>query len=147
MDIKDENILRELSRNGRLTNLELADRVGLSPSASLRRVQELERKGVIKGYRAVLDRDQTGAGFTAFVLVGLSVHTKAPQAAFERAMNAAREVRECHNIAGTWEYLLRIEVADLTAYKHFHTEILGTVPGVNSLTTLVVMASPKDERG
>ncbi len=147
MDIKDENILRELSRNGRLTNLELADRVGLSPSASLRRVQELERKGVIKGYRAVLDRDQTGAGFTAFVLVGLSVHTKAPQAAFERAVNAAREVRECHNIAGTWEYLLRIEVADLTAYKHFHTEILGTVPGVNSLTTLVVMASPKDERG
>ncbi|HEX9858504.1 MAG TPA: Lrp/AsnC family transcriptional regulator, partial [Paracoccaceae bacterium] len=131
---------------GRISNLELADRIGLSPSACLRRVQELERSGVIKGYRAVLDPARLGAGFLAYVTVGLSVHTKAAQEAFERAITRAPEVRECHNITGTVEYLLRVEAADLAAYKHFHTEVLGVLPQVNSITSYVVMGSPKDER-
>jgi DNA-binding Lrp family transcriptional regulator len=76
-------ILRELARDGRISNLELADRVGLSPSACLRRVQELERSGVIKGYRAVLDPGRMGVGFVAYVSVGLGQHTKAVQEAFE----------------------------------------------------------------
>ncbi|NUB44023.1 Lrp/AsnC family transcriptional regulator [Fertoebacter nigrum] len=146
LDEIDQKILRELTRNGRISNLDLADRIGLSPSACLRRVQELERSGVIKGYRAVLDAGKMGAGFLAYITVGLSVHTKAAQEAFERAMARAPEVRECHNITGTVEYLLRVEAADLAAYKHFHTEVLGVLPQVNALTTYVVMGSPKDER-
>jgi DNA-binding Lrp family transcriptional regulator len=126
--------------------LELADRVGLSPSACLRRVQDLERSGVISGYRAVLNPAALGIGFVAYVSVGLNDHTKAAQEAFERAVAHAPEVRECHNITGTVEYLLRVEVADLTAYKAFHTDILGTLPQVHALTTYVVMGSPKDER-
>jgi DNA-binding Lrp family transcriptional regulator len=141
-----DRILHELSRDGRLSNLDLAQRVGLSPSACLRRVQELERSGVIRGYRAVLDPGARGIGFAAYVTVGLNTHTKASQEAFERAVARAPQVRECHNITGTVEYLLRVEVADLAAYKHFHTEILGTIPGVAALTTYVVMGSPKDER-
>lgn len=139
-------ILRELARDGRISNLELADRVGLSPSACLRRVQELERSGVIKGYRAVLDPGRMGVGFVAYVSVGLGQHTKAVQEAFERAMARAPEVRECHNVTGAVEYLLRVEVADLAAYKHFHTEVLGVLPQVQALTTFVVMGSPKDDR-
>lgn len=146
IDATNQKILRDLSRNGRISNLELADRIGLSPSACLRRVQELERSGVIKGYRAVLDPAKLGAGFLAYVTVGLSVHTKAAQEAFERAITRAPEVRECHNITGTVEYLLRVEAADLAAYKHFHTEVLGVLPQVNSITSYVVMGSPKDER-
>ena len=148
MQIDDMNrrILRELTRNGRISNLDLADRVGLSPSACLRRVQELERSGVIRGYRAILDPAKTGVGFTAYVTVGLNTHTKDAQEAFERAMADAPEVRECHNITGAWEYLLRIEAADLTAYKAFHTDVLGTVPQVSAITSYVVMASPKDDR-
>ena len=146
IDPINRRILRELARDGRISNLELAQRVGLSPSACLRRVQDLERSGVIRGYRAVLDPARLGVGFVAYVAVGLSVHTKAAQAAFEQAMAGAREVRECHNITGTVEYLLRVEAADLAAYKHFHTEVLGTVPGVAALTTYVVMGSPKDDR-
>jgi DNA-binding Lrp family transcriptional regulator len=146
IDPINRRILRELVRDGRISNLELAQRVGLSPSACLRRVQDLERSGVIRGYRAVLDPARLGVGFVAYVAVGLSVHTKAAQAAFEQAMAGAREVRECHNITGTVEYLLRVEAADLAAYKHFHTEVLGTVPGVAALTTYVVMGSPKDDR-
>ncbi len=142
----DHRILQELSRNGRITNLDLAARIGLSPSACLRRVQELERRGVIKGYRAVLDPASLGVGFVAYITVGLNTHTKAAQEAFERAIARSPEVRECHNVTGTVEYLLRIEAADLAAYKHFHTEVLGALPQVQMLTTYVVMGSPKDDR-
>ena len=146
IDAKSERILKVLTADGRISNLELAERVGLSPSACLRRVQELERRGVIKGYRAVLDRAAMGAGFVAYIGVGLSNHTKASQEAFERAVARAPEVRECHNITGTIEYLLRIECADLADYKRFHTDHLGALPQVATITSYVVMGSPKDER-
>jgi len=146
IDIKSEQILRALSRNGRITNIELADKVGLSASACLRRVQELERTGIITGYRAVLDQSKMGNGFTAYVSVGLSDHSKAAQEGFERSISLSPEVRECHNITGAIEYLLRIETSDLAAYKTFHTEVLGTLPQVISIQTYVVMGSPKDER-
>lgn len=146
IDQINEMILRELGRDGRISNLELADRIGLSASACLRRVQELERSGVISGYRAVLNPAEMGTGFVAYVTVGLNLHTKAAQEAFERAIALSPEVRECHNITGQVEYLLRIEAADLTAYKAFHTDVLGTLPQVASITSYVVMGSPKDER-
>ena len=146
LDPINQKILRELVRDGRVSNTDLADRVGLSPSACLRRVQELERSGVIKGYRAVLNRKAMGAGFTAYVTVGLSEHTKKSQDAFEKAMAAAPQVRECHNITGVVEYILRVEAEDLEAYKHFHTEVLGQAPNVTSITSYIVMGSPKDER-
>jgi Lrp/AsnC family transcriptional regulator, leucine-responsive regulatory protein len=142
----DERILRELVRDGRISNLALADRVGLSPSACLRRVQALERSGAIRGYRAVLDPTAQGIGFAAFLTVGLKEHSKTAQEAFERAMSRAPEVRECHNVTGAVEYLLRVETADLAAYKRLHTEVIGALPQVASLTTYVIMGSPKDER-
>jgi DNA-binding Lrp family transcriptional regulator len=146
LDPINDRILHELSRDGRLSNLDLAERVGLSPSACLRRVQELERSGIIQGYKAVLNRAALGQGFTVYIAVGLSEHTKADQIGFERAVADAPEVRECHNVTGTVEYLLRVEVADLAAYKTFHTDVLGTLPQVSSLTSYVVMESPKDAR-
>jgi DNA-binding Lrp family transcriptional regulator len=146
MDRVNHQILQELSSDGRISNLELAERVGLSPSACLRRVQDLEKSGVITGYRAVLDRQAMGAGFVAYIGVGLGEHTKEAQEAFERAMQAAPEVVECHNITGPIEYLLRVESADLPSYKQFHTDVLGTSPHVTAITTYVVMGSPKDKR-
>jgi Lrp/AsnC family transcriptional regulator, leucine-responsive regulatory protein len=146
VDATNHRILRELQRDGRISNLDLAASIGLSPSACLRRVQEMERAGIIKGYRAVLDPVAMGTGFVAYMTVGLSQHTKAAQEAFERAVARAPEVREVHNITGTREYLLRVEAADLAAYKHFHTDVLGVLPQVNAITTYVVMDSPKDDR-
>jgi len=146
IDQIDERILRVLSLEGRISNVDLAERVGLSPSACLRRVQALERAGIIAGYRAVIDPAARGTGFTACVAVGLSSHTKASQEAFERAITRSPEVRECHNITGSYEYLLRVEAADLAAYKVFHTDILGVLPQVSSITSFVVMGSPKDDR-
>jgi DNA-binding Lrp family transcriptional regulator len=142
----DDRILRELSVDARITNVRLADRVGLSPSACLRRVQDLEREGIVAGYRARISRKHLGRSFVAYMMVALSSQKKAAHKAFERAVGAAREVVECHNVTGNFEYLLRVEVPDLDSYKHFHTEVLGGLPDVTTITTYVVMASPKDER-
>lgn len=147
MDRIDRSILRELTRDGRVTNADLAERVGLSPSACSRRVAELERSGLITGYRAVLNRAALGGGFTAYVAVGLNRHTREEQHAFEALIARSEAVRECHNVTGAIEYLLRVEVADLAAYKHFHTEVLGALPQVSTITSYIVMDSPKDERG
>lgn len=146
LDDKSADILRVLMREGRISNIDLATRVHLSPSACLRRVQELERSGIISGYRAVTDRAKLGQTFTAYVGVGLADHSQDAQQAFERAVARVPEVRECHNVTGMIEYLLRVEVADIAAYKRFHAEVLGAIAQVRSITTYVVMGSPKDER-
>ncbi|RJL06019.1 Lrp/AsnC family transcriptional regulator [Paracoccus aestuarii] len=146
MDAVDEKILRELAHNSRISNVQPAERVNLSPSPCLRRVAELERSGVIRGYGVRTDPELTGRGFAVYVMVGLSSHTKAAQEGFERAMAIAPEVAECHNIAGAFEYLLRVECASLADYKRFHTEVLGTRSHVNAITSYIVMGSPKDVR-
>lgn len=144
MDRFDDRILQELQLNGRLSNVELSERIGLSTSATLRRVQELERSGVIQGYRAILDAEKLGVGFIAYVTIGLSSHSQQSQKGFEERVLLAKEVTECHNITGGKEYLLRVETQDLSRYKKFHSNVLGEISQVNSITTLVVMDSPKD---
>ena len=146
IDRINDKILSVLERNGRISNIELATRVGLSPSACLRRVQDLERSGVIKGYRAVIDRAATGTAITIFVTVGLSGQLKTHAQNFEAVMAATPSVRECHNITGSVEYLLRVEVADLATYKDFHANVLGTLSQVSRITSHICLGSPKDER-
>ena len=146
MDRIDRRLLQILEADGRISNAQLAEQIGLSPSACLRRVQALERRGVIRGYRAVIDRTSVGVGMVIFVVVGLGDQNHAQAIAFERAVAAAPEVRECHNVTGSVEYLLRIEVADLDAYKHFHANVLGELPNVHSITSHICLSSPKDER-
>ncbi|MBB1314224.1 MULTISPECIES: Lrp/AsnC family transcriptional regulator [Aliivibrio] len=146
MDRFDERILQELKLNGRLSNVELAERIGLSPSATLRRVQELERSNTIQGYRAVLNPNKCGIGFIAYVTIGLSNHSKKSQKEFEAQIMDSKEVVECHNITGSNEYLLRVETESLQSYKHFHSNVLGEISQVNAIGTLVVMDTPKDER-
>lgn len=146
MDQIDDHILRVLGRDGRISNIDLSAQVGLSPSACLRRVQELERSGVIAGYRAILDRTQMGKGFVAYLGVGLKDHSKTSQHTFQRAMEASEDVQECHNVTGSIEYLLRVECRDIEGYKAFHTDYLGALPQVGQITTFVVLDSPKDKR-
>ena len=140
-------ILQNLQDDGRMSNIELAKRVGLSPSACLRRVQDLEQRGIIKGYRAIIDRKTLGVDVVIFVMVGLSGHLRKDALAFEAAMDKAPEVQECHNITGSVEYLLRIEVADLSAYKAFHADRLGTLSMVSTITSHIVLGASKDRLG
>ena len=146
MDRFDERILQELKLDGRISNIELSERIGLSASATLRRVQDLERKGIIQGYRAVLDNGLMGVGFIAYVSIGLSSHKKSAQLEFEEHVAMEKEVVECHNITGANEYLLRVETKDLPSYKKFHADVLGECTQVQSITTMLVMDTPKDER-
>jgi DNA-binding Lrp family transcriptional regulator len=146
MDRYDERILQELKRDGRISNVELAETIGLSASATLRRVQELEKRKVITGYRAILDANQLGVGFVAYVSIGLASHSKQAQLEFEEHVRFVDQVVECHNITGANEYLLRVETSDLPSYKQFHANVLGECRQVQSISTMVVMDSPKDER-
>lgn len=146
IDQINARILRVLEKDGRISNTDLAGKVGLSSSACLRRVQELERSGVIKGYRAVLDGAAINVGFVGYVMVHLSDHSRTAQEDFELRMASEASVRECHGIAGNFEYLLRVEVADLASYRSFHMNVLGNLPQIESLSTYIVMGSPKDER-
>lgn len=146
IDKLSNRILQILKNNGRITNSDLAAQVNLSPSACLRRVQDLEKEGVIRGYRTILDKNKTGRGFVTYVMVGLDQHTKMAQQAFENAIKQSDDVVECHNVTGTFEYILRVETPDLDAYKKFHSEVLGVSPHLRSINTHVVMDSPKDTR-
>ncbi len=146
IDAVNSQILSVLERDGRMSNIDLASKVGLSPSACLRRVQELERSGVIKGYRAVIDRSVIGDVITIFVTVSLSGQLKKDALDFERAMNAAPHVKECHNVTGSVEYLLRVEVQDLATYKEFHSNVLGVLSQVSSMTSHICLGSSKDVR-
>ncbi|NQZ48626.1 MAG: Lrp/AsnC family transcriptional regulator [Moritella sp.] len=143
IDKINTNILHNLKSDGRVSMSELSERVGLSVSACLRRVQELERTGIIEGYYAKLNSQKLGKSFVAYVTIGLSDHSKTSLERFEKAVLAAEEITECHNTTGTTEYLLRIEATDLKHYKLFHTDVLGTLPQVNSIMTSVVMDSLK----
>jgi DNA-binding Lrp family transcriptional regulator len=145
-DRYNERILQELTKNGRLPNSELAEIIGLSPSACLRRVQELESSGLIKGYRAILDNELMGNSFIAYVGIGLNEHSTESQLAFEQAIKLAHDVKECHNVTGAFEYLLRIETKDIKSFKLFHADVLGVISQVSTITTHVVMDSPKDDR-
>ncbi len=146
IDLINQKILRLLTKEGRISNADLAERVGLSASACLRRVQSLEKSGVISGYRAQINQAKLGNLVTIFVMVGLNEHRSKDAKAFEDAIIKAEEVRECHNVSGAVEYLLRIEVSDLVAYKKFHSEILGEISQVASITSYICLGSPKDDR-
>jgi DNA-binding Lrp family transcriptional regulator len=143
LDRLDRAILRELQADGRLTNVELAKRVRLSPSPCLRRVKSLEERGFITGYRAVLDRPRMGRGLHVFVMVSLTSQRQDALEAFERNVSVLDEVLECYLMAGESDYLLAVAVADLDAYQRFFTKKLGELPGVASLRSLISMKTVK----
>lgn len=143
LDRIDRVILRELQVDGRLTNVELAKRVRLSPSPCLRRVKSLEDRGYISGYQAVLDRRRVGRGLHVFVMVSLTSQRQETLEAFERAVDDLDEVLECYLMAGESDYLLGVAVADLDAYQTFFTNKLGELPGVASLRSLISMKTVK----
>jgi len=144
LDRLDRDILRELQRDGRLTNVELAKRVRLSPSPCLRRVKALEERGYIRGYAATLDRGLLRRGLHVFVMVSLTSQRQETLEAFERGVAALDDVLECHLIAGEADYLLAVAVEDLNAYQRFFTERLGELPGVASLKSLITMKAVKN---
>lgn len=135
----DREILRLLQEDGRLSNAQLAERVALSPSACLRRLQRLEEAGVIQGYRAVLSAEAIGRSMTVFIEVTLSSQGNPALDAFERAVAACPAVLECHLMSGDFDYLLRVAVGDMADYEHLHRQSIATLPHVARLRTAFAM--------
>jgi Lrp/AsnC family leucine-responsive transcriptional regulator len=128
-----------LEKDGRISNADLADRVGLSPSPCLRRVRRLEETGAIRGYRALVDPAVVGRGLRVFAGVRLVRHARADVVAFERAIVQLTEVVHTYHVTGNFDYLLQVEVADLPAYEDFHANRLASLPGVTMVTSYVAM--------
>lgn len=139
MDQTDRQILAELQVEGRLTVAELADRVRLSAGPCHRRLRELERTGVITGYRAVVDPAAVGLGFEVLVNVTMEREDSATIREFETALAAVPEVRHAERLFGDPDYLVRVVTADLDAYAELRDETLSALPGVQRLTSTIVM--------
>lgn len=143
LDKIDRRILAELQRDGRIQNVELAKRVGLSPSPCLRRVRLLEEAGVISGYIALLDAAKVGMGFTVFARVWLTGQDEDTTNHFVDAVRRFPEVLECYLMAGDCDFLLRVAVADLEAYRQFQVDHLNRIKGVQSVKTEIPMQKIK----
>lgn len=143
LDKLDRRILAVLQEDGRIQNVDLARRVGLSPSPCLRRVRLLEEAGVIERYVALLDAGKVGAGFTVFARVWLTGQDEETVNRFVEAIRSFPEVLECYLMAGDCDFLLRVVVADLDAYRRFQMEHLNRIKGVQSVKTEIPMQKIK----
>jgi DNA-binding Lrp family transcriptional regulator len=139
MDTIDRKILAELQQDGRLTITELAARVGLSVSPCHRRLRELERTGTIRGYRAVVDAAAIGLSFEALLFVTMRQEDRETLLGFEHAVAQIPNVIQAQRLFGDPDYLLRILTSDLAAYQRLEDDELATLPGVQRLTSTLVM--------
>ncbi len=147
LDQTDLKILAELQANGRITNVELAQRVGISAPPCLRRVRALEKAGLIRGYHADLDARALGYEVTVFAMVGLVSQAEADLQAFEALVASWPEVRECHMLNGEIDFILKIVAPDLSTFQSFLTEKLTPAPNVDSVKTSLTIRTSKDLPG
>jgi DNA-binding Lrp family transcriptional regulator len=147
LDAIDRRILEELQKDGRITNVELASRVGISAPPCLRRVRALEEAGFVRGYHAEIDPATLGYGVTVFAQVGLSSQAEADLQAFEARVTQWPEVRECTMLAGEVDFLLKIIAKDWNAYQQFLTTHLTTAPNVAHVKSALAIRVSKPDAG
>ena len=147
LDPIDRKILAELQEDGRMTNVELASRVGISAPPCLRRVRTLEEQGYIKGYHAAVDARALGFEVQVFAMVGLQSQAEADLVAFEERCKAWSLVRECHMLNGEVDFILKCVAPDLSTFQRFLTESLTSAPNVASVKTSLVIRDAKDAPG
>lgn len=145
LDRLDHRILAALQRDARLSNVQLAEEVGLSPSPCLRRVRLLEEAGIIRGYHAALDRAGIGLGLTVFVGVRVERHRQDTSVAFRKAVLLLPEVISCHLVSGESDFLLQVVVSDLPAYEKLLLDSLLKLPGVSDIRSNFAITTVKAE--
>lgn len=143
LDKFDIAILKCLQEDARATNVEIAEKVNLSPSPCLRRIRNLEKSGVIRGYRADIDRKEVGLGLTVFVEFKVAHHTRENSEAQQAALLAIPEIVSCFLISGTADFLAEVVVEDLAAYERLLTETLLTLPNVSDIRSNFAIRSMK----
>ena len=147
LDAIDVAILDALQREGRLPNVALAKTVGLSPTPCAERVKALEAAGIIDGCHAHLDAETIGLGLLVFIEVAIDRTSEDAFGQFRAAMLGIAQVEECHMVAGGFDYLLKVRVPDMAAYRRFLGEVLSKVSGIRETHTYAVMECIKDARG
>ena len=147
LDSIDRMLLAELQAEGRVTNVDLARRVGLTAPPCLRRVRSLEEDGVIKGYHAELDGSKLGFGITVFAMVSLKSQEEEDLRGFEQHIKGLPEVRECHMLNGEIDFILKIVSKDLQSFQEFLTSKLTPAPNVASVKTSLTIRTAKNEPG
>lgn len=143
LDAIDRRILAALQADGRLSNVDLAEKIGLSPSPCLRRVNRLEREGYVEGYRGMLGRRRIGLGLTVFVGVKIDGHADDRATTFEKEVVGCPEVVSCHMVAGDADYLLEVTVSDLDAYQRFLVGKLLNLPLVREVKSTIAIQTLK----
>lgn len=147
LDAIDRRLLAELQAEGRITNVDLAQRVGLTAPPCLRRVRALEESGVIRGYHADLDAAKLGFAITVFAMVSLRSQAEEDLRAFEEHIKALPEVRECHMLNGEIDFILKIVSRDLQSFQEFLTSRLTPAPNVASVKTSLTIRTAKNQPG
>jgi Lrp/AsnC family leucine-responsive transcriptional regulator len=144
LDRFDRAILAELEHDGRLSLAALAHKVGLTKTPVQARVRNLEANGYIRGYSAIVDHEKMGEGHIAFVQVTLSDTRSAALDAFNKAALAVQQIEQCHMIAGSFDYLLKVRTRDIASYRRVMGERISTLPHVSQTSTFVAMETVKD---
>lgn len=142
-DEKDVSILALLQEDGRMTNADLAKRIGLSPPSTLQRVRQLEEAGLVKRYVALLDHERLGYKVTVLAMIQLSLHQERPIEQFRKSILQIPEVVECYHVSGDYDYLLKILVKDIRAYEALVREKLSRIKGVAKITSSFVLGTTK----
>lgn len=145
LDRIDKKILVELQKDGRIANVELARRIGLSATPCLERVKKLEREGYIKGYKAIVDPIKLGAAMLVYVEVTLTKTSPDVFEEFSQAVKNYDEILECHLVSGDFDFLLKTRVPDMSAYRELLGDIILTLPAVSESRTYVVMEEVKTD--
>lgn len=145
IDESDKAILDVLQRNGRVRNVELADKVHLSPPATHARVKRLEEEGVITGYAAHVDRNKVGHDCMCFITVSLELHQPDKLKAFFDAIQGLPEVLECHHLTGNYDYLLKVVIRNNREMEQFISDTLVPMPGMSRVSTSVVLREIKSD--
>lgn len=143
LDEVDVQLLSLLQQDGRITNADLAKKVGLSPPSVLQRVRVLEKAGLIRGYFGILDAEKLGLRITALAMISLSLHQEQPIERFRRSINDIPEVLECYHVSGEFDFLLKIVVRDIRAYEQLIRERLSKIKGIQQIKTSFVLATTK----
>ncbi len=143
LDKIDRNILRELQINGRISNVALAEKIGLSPTPCIERVKRLEKKGVIKSYTALIDPKYLDASLLVYVEIKLNRSSADVFERFNAAANQLDNILECHMVSGDFDYLVKTRVADMSAYRKVLSQTLLALPDIKDSRTYVVMEEVK----
>ncbi len=141
----DLQILKKLQENGRITNLQLSNEIGLSPAPTLERVRKLENSGYIKSYHAVVDEELLGLGIKTFIQIQLDFHKNNTIQTFVEEVKQIKEVMECHHVTGNCDFILKVYVKNIKAYEQLIMDKISKISVVKTFQTMIILSTSKTE--